>query len=82
MIASKYHGYDPGKTSDLQYAGPGLLPALLDKGEIDAAVLFDPLAAKLEASGKYRSIGNLADAYKDGPATISSGSATPPTTTS
>ena len=25
-----------------------------------------PLAAKLEGSGKYRSIGNLADAYKAG----------------
>ena len=34
--------------------------------EIDAAVMFDPLAAKLEGSGKYRSIGNLADAYKAG----------------
>jgi NitT/TauT family transport system substrate-binding protein len=66
VIASKFHGFDPGKTSDLQFAGPGLLPALLDKGEIDAAVMFDPLAAKLEGSGKYRSIGNLADAYKAG----------------
>ena len=64
VIASKLHGFDPGKTGDLQFAGPGLLPALLDKGEIDAAVMFDPIAAKLEGSGKYRSIGNLADAYK------------------
>ncbi|HEY9454547.1 MAG TPA: ABC transporter substrate-binding protein [Bradyrhizobium sp.] len=66
VIASKFHGFDPGKTGDLQFAGPGLLPALLDKGEIEAAVMFDPLAAKLEGSGKYRSIGNLADAYKAG----------------
>lgn len=66
VITSKFYGFDPGKTGDLQFAGPGLLPALLDKGEIDAAVMFDPLAAKLEASGKYRSIGNLADAYKAG----------------
>jgi NitT/TauT family transport system substrate-binding protein len=66
VIASKFHGFDPGKTGDLQFAGPGLLPALLDKGEIDAAVMFDPIAAKLEGSGKYRSIGNLADAYKAG----------------
>jgi len=66
VVASKFHGFDPGKTGDLQYAGPGLLPALLDKGEIDAAVMFDPLAAKLIGSGKYRSIGNLADAYKAG----------------
>jgi NitT/TauT family transport system substrate-binding protein len=66
VIASKFHGFDPGKTGDLQFAGPGLLPALLDKGEIDAAVMFDPLAAKLIGSGKYKSIGNLADAYKAG----------------
>ena len=66
VITSKFHGFDPAKTSDLQFAGPGLLPTLLDKGEIDAAVMFDPLAAKLEGSGKYRSIGNLADAYKAG----------------
>ena len=50
VIASKFHGFDPGKTGDLQFAGPGLLPALLDKGEIEAAVMFDPLAAKLEVS--------------------------------
>jgi ABC-type nitrate/sulfonate/bicarbonate transport system substrate-binding protein len=66
VITSKFHGFDPANTGDLQFAGPGLLPALLDKGEIDAAVMFDPLAAKLEGSGKYRSIGNLADAYKSG----------------
>lgn len=66
VIASKFHGFDPGKTGDLQFAGPGLLPALLEKGEIYAAVMFDPLAAKLEGSGKFRSIGNLADAYKAG----------------
>jgi len=66
VIVSKFHGFDPAKTDQLQYAGPGLLPALLDKGEIDAAVMFDPIAAKLEGSGKYRSIGNLADAYKAG----------------
>ena len=66
VVASKFHGFDPGKSGDLQFAGPGLLPALLDKGELDAAVMFDPLAAKLVASGKYRAIGNLADAYKAG----------------
>ena len=38
VITSKFHGFDPAKTGDLQFAGPGLLPALLDKGEIEAAV--------------------------------------------
>src|SRR5258708_8247767 len=66
VIASTFYAFDPGKTGDLQFAAPALLPALLDKGELDAAVMFDPLPAKLEGAGKYRSIGNLADAYKAG----------------
>jgi len=65
VLTSKYFGYDPGTGGQLQYAGPGLLPSLLEKGEISAALLFDPLAAKAIASGKFRSIGNLADVYKD-----------------
>lgn len=64
VVTSKFHGFDPGTTNQLQYAGPGLLPSLLDKGEIAAAIMFDPLAAKLIASGKYRSIASLADLYK------------------
>lgn len=65
VLTSKYFGYDPGTTGQLQYAGPGLLPSLLEKGEVSAALLFDPLAAKAIASGKFRSIGNLADVYKE-----------------
>lgn len=65
VLTSKYYGYDPAANSMLQYAGPGLLPSLLEKGEIDAALLFDPLAAKAIASGKFRSIGNLAALYKE-----------------
>jgi len=38
VIASKFYGFDPGKTGDMQFAGPGLLPALLDKGEIDRMI--------------------------------------------
>ena len=65
VLTSKYFGYDPADGSMLQYAGPGLLPSLLEKGEIEAALLFDPLAAKAIASGKFRSIGNLAALYKE-----------------
>ena len=32
VIASKFHGFDPAKTSDLQFAGPGLLPPCSTKG--------------------------------------------------
>jgi len=65
VLASQYYGYDPGKTGDLQYAGPGLLPTLTERGEIAAALLFDPLAARAIASGKFRSIANLPALYRE-----------------
>jgi NitT/TauT family transport system substrate-binding protein len=64
VITAKFYGYDPGKTGHLQYAATGLLTALIDKGELDAALLFDPLAARAVASGKFRSVANLGDVYK------------------
>jgi NitT/TauT family transport system substrate-binding protein len=64
VLTDKYFGFDPGKTGHLQYAAPGLLTALIEKGELDAALLFDPLAAKAVASGKFRSVANLGDVYK------------------
>jgi NitT/TauT family transport system substrate-binding protein len=64
VLTSKYFGFDPGKTGHLQYAAPGLLTALIEKGELDAALLFDPLAARAVVSGKFRSVANLGDVYK------------------
>ncbi len=65
VLASRYYGFDPAKTNDLQYAGPGLMPTLVEKNEVAAALLFDPLAAKAIATGPFRSIANLADVYKE-----------------
>jgi NitT/TauT family transport system substrate-binding protein len=64
VITAKFYGFDPGKSGHLQYAAPGLLTSLIDKGELDAALLFDPLAAKAVASGRFRSISSLGDVYK------------------
>jgi NitT/TauT family transport system substrate-binding protein len=64
VLTSKYFGFDSGKTGHLQYAAPGLLTALIEKGELDAALLFDPLAARAVVSGKFRSVANLGDVYK------------------
>ena len=64
VIAAKFYGFDPGQTGHLQFAAPGLLTALIEKGDLDAALLFDPLAAKAVVSGKFRSIGNLGDIYQ------------------
>ena len=65
VLTSQYFGYDPGKTGDLQYAGPGLLPTMAEKGDIAAALLFDPLAARAIASGKFRSVANLSAMYRE-----------------
>jgi NitT/TauT family transport system substrate-binding protein len=65
VLTSRYYGYDPARTNDLQYAGPGLMPTLVQKNEVAAALLFDPLAAKAIATGPFRSIANLADVYKE-----------------
>jgi NitT/TauT family transport system substrate-binding protein len=64
VLTAKFYGFDPGKTGHLQYAAPGLLTSLIDKGELDAALNFDPLAAKAVVSGKFRSIASLGDVYK------------------
>jgi NitT/TauT family transport system substrate-binding protein len=65
VLASRYYGFDPVKSGDMQYAGPALMSALVEKKEVAAALLFDPLAAKAVASGPFRSIANLADVYKE-----------------
>jgi ABC-type nitrate/sulfonate/bicarbonate transport system substrate-binding protein len=65
VLTKRYFGYDPAATGKLRFGGAALLPTLLDKGDIDAALLFDPVVAKSLASGKYRSIGNLPDIYKE-----------------
>lgn len=64
VVTSKYYGFDPAKTNHMQYAAPGLLTKLMSDGELDAALLFDPLAAKAIASGQFRVVGNLGDLYK------------------
>lgn len=47
-----------------RFAAPGLLATQLERGDIDASLLHEPVASKFLASGKYRSIGGLGDAYK------------------
>jgi len=65
VVLNDFYGFDPAKEGNLQYVGPGIIPTLLDSGDIDAGLLFDPLAAKAMHSDKYRSIGNLGDIYKE-----------------
>ncbi|WP_262730676.1 ABC transporter substrate-binding protein [Alloalcanivorax marinus] len=64
VLLNDFYGFDPAGTGDLQYAGPGVIPGLLESGDVAAGLLFDPMAAKAIASGKFRSIGNLGELYK------------------
>ncbi|SDT11112.1 ABC transporter substrate-binding protein [Bradyrhizobium canariense] len=63
-LLADYYGFDPAKTSDLQYGSPPVLINALKRGEIDALVLLDPLASKLMGNGEARSISNLVDDYQ------------------
>lgn len=65
VLLNDFYGFDPAETGDLQYAGPGVIPGLLESGDVAAGLLFDPMAAKAIASGRFRSIGNLGELYKD-----------------
>lgn len=65
VLTAKYFGFDPGKTNHLQYAGAGLLPELLAKGDLDAVLLFDPIAVRALASGRFKAIANLPAIYKE-----------------
>lgn len=64
VLLNDFYGFDPATTGDLQYAGPGVIPSLLESGDVAAGLLFDPMAARAMASGKFRSIGNLGELYK------------------
>jgi ABC-type nitrate/sulfonate/bicarbonate transport system substrate-binding protein len=51
---------------ELKFGEPGLLGAQLERGDVDAALLLEPLSSQFIAGGKYRAIGGLGDAYKAG----------------
>jgi NitT/TauT family transport system substrate-binding protein len=64
-IAQGYFGFDPAKDSTIQYGAAPLLAGLLEKGELDAFLSLDPVASKLLATGKVRSIGDIGDIYQE-----------------
>ncbi len=59
----KFFGISPDEVQ-VRFAAPGLLAAQLERGDIDASLLFEPTASKFLASGEYRAIGGLGDAYQ------------------
>jgi len=63
-VCQAYFGFDPAKDSTIQYGAAPLLAGLLEKGEIDAFLSLDPVAAKELATGKVRTIGDIGDIYQ------------------
>ena len=61
----KFFSFDPMKESKVQFGAPPLLRGLLAKGEIDAALLLDPLIVSMLETGEFRSIGNIGDIYRE-----------------
>jgi NitT/TauT family transport system substrate-binding protein len=65
MECMRYFGFDPLKDAKPRFGAPGLLIGQLERGDIDAALLLDPLIEKLVTTGKYRSVGNLGEIWKE-----------------
>lgn len=61
----KFFGFDPAKAAEIIYGAPPLLAGQLDKGGLDAILILDPLIAQLLPTGKYRSVGNIGQIWKE-----------------
>lgn len=65
LEAFRFFGFDPLKESKVQFGAPPLLMGLLEKGELDAILILDPQIVQLLETGKYRSIGNIGDIWRE-----------------
>jgi NitT/TauT family transport system substrate-binding protein len=63
--AEKYFGFDPMKDAKVFYGAPPLLLGQLQKGELDAVLLLDPLISNVMTQGGLRSVGNLAGIWRE-----------------
>jgi ABC-type nitrate/sulfonate/bicarbonate transport system substrate-binding protein len=64
LEAKKFFGYDPQKDAQPFFGAPGLLAGQLGKGQLDGALLLDPVLDQLLLTGQYRSIGNLGQIWR------------------
>ena len=63
--ALKFFGLDPEKESKIHFGASPLLGGLLEKGEVDAIMVADPVTTNLLLTRKFRSIGNLNDIHRE-----------------
>jgi ABC-type nitrate/sulfonate/bicarbonate transport system substrate-binding protein len=64
-VCRAYFGFDPVTEASVQYGAPPLMAGLVQKGELDAFLSIDPVATNMLASGKFRTIGDIGDIYRD-----------------
>ena len=64
-VCQAYYGFEPTRDATIQYGAAPLLGGLLEKGELDAFLSIDPIAASMLAGGKVRSIGDIGDIYQE-----------------
>jgi len=65
VLSVKFFGSDPTKDAQIHFGAPPLLIGMLDRGELDAVLILDPFITQLLETGKYRSIGNLGNLWRE-----------------
>ncbi len=64
MECREIFGFDPYKEAKVQDGAATLLLQLLERGEIDAALLLDPQATVALAGGRFKSIGEIGEIWE------------------
>ncbi len=65
LMVQKFYGFDAMKDSKVFFGAPPLLMGMLDRGDIDAVLLLDPFISQAMETGKYRSIGELGNLWRE-----------------
>lgn len=63
--AVRFFGLDPERDMKLHFGASPLLGGLLEKGEVEAIMVADPVTTKLLQRKKFRSIGNVNDLHRE-----------------
>ena len=64
LIAERFYAFDPMKDSKIHFGAPPLLMGMIDRGDLDAVLVLDPFISQMLETGKYRSVGNLGEIWR------------------
>ena len=65
LICVRFYGFDPVTAASVQYGAAPLLMNALDRGDLDAALILDPLIAQELETRRYRSVGDLGAIWRE-----------------